>query len=230
VPAFVRVMFALDLLMGGLYIVSRRLRDSISKPLVNFFDLNTEMNLPSWYSAMQLALIGGLLLVFAVAQLKRGARAAWSMVLAGVAFLFLSIDEFTSLHEHFGYWLDRLRHRRDTAFAETGFWMLICGPLFLAALVALGFAARRYLRGRRTVVIKLAIGAVIFIAAAAGIEALSNFVAREGTAARVLVLLEELGEMAGATVMLWGVCELLRSHGMRLVVSDHDDASPSTRA
>src|SRR5687768_11469156 len=48
-PVLVRVMFTLDLLMGLLYVVSRRVRNSIGKPLLNFFDLNTETNLPSWY-------------------------------------------------------------------------------------------------------------------------------------------------------------------------------------
>jgi hypothetical protein len=226
-PVLVRVMFTLDLLMGLLYIVSRRVRNSIGKPLLNFFDLNTETNLPSWYSAAQLALIGGLLVVFAGVQLRRGARAAWAVMLAGVAFCFLSLDETTSLHENFGYWLDHLRHRRDTVFAETGFWMLICGPAFLGALVLVGLAARRYLRGRRGVVTKLAFGAALFVAAGAGVEALSNFATPHGTAARLLILAEEMGEMLGATTMLWGVCELMRSHGLRLLVKDHDDNDDS---
>jgi hypothetical protein len=231
-PVLVRVMFGLDLLMGVLYFISRRARNSINKSVLNFFDLNAETNLPSWYSAGQLALIGVLLVVFAGSQLRRGARAAWAVMLAGVAFLFLSLDETTSLHENFGYWLDRFHHRRNTTFGETGFWMLICAPLFLAALVTLGFAARRYLRGRKPVVIKLAIGAAIYVAAAAGVEALSNFVVPQGTGARVLVLLEEMGEMLGATTMLWGVCELMRSHGMRLLahVEEDDDTAATAEA
>ena len=230
IPVLVRVMFALDLCMGVLYILSRRLRDLIGRPLVNFFDLNGETNLPSWYSASQLALIGGLLAIFAVTQIRRGARAAWALMLGGVAFLFLSLDEATSLHENFGYWLDHLRHRRNTALGETGFWMLICAPVFLGVLGMLGLGARRYLRGRPAVVFKLAIGAAVFVGAAAGIEMLSNFVTPGGTAARILVLLEETGEMTGATVMLWGVLELMRSHGVRLMACDLDDDDDATTA
>ena len=58
--------------MGVLYFLSRRLRNVIGKPLLNFFDLNSETNLPSWYSAGQLALIGGLL----VASRRRSSAAA----------------------------------------------------------------------------------------------------------------------------------------------------------
>jgi len=230
VPVLVRVMFALDLLMGVLYIVSRRARNVIGKPMTAFFDLNGETNLPSWYSASQLALIGGLLALFAVTQIRRGARAAWALMLGGVAFLFLSLDEATSLHENFGYWLDHLRHRRNTALGETGFWMLICAPVFLGVLGMLGLGARRYLRGRPAVVFKLAIGAAVFVGAAAGIEMLSNFVTPGGTAARILVLLEETGEMTGATVMLWGVLELMRSHGVRLMACDLDDDATTATA
>ncbi|MEA2736498.1 MAG: hypothetical protein QOE14_2949 [Humisphaera sp.] len=219
-PALVRVMFALDLLMGALYFLSRRLRDVIGKQLVNFFDLNGETNLPSWYSAAQLALIGALLMAFATSELRRGARAAWAMMLGGAAFLFLSLDETTSLHERFGYWLDTVRNRRHTIFHETGFWMLICAPLFIAAIALLAVGARRYLRGRPGIALKLAAGVALFIAAAAGVEALSNFAEAHGTAARALVLLEEVGEMLGATIILWGVCDLIRAHGVRMFIAD----------
>ena len=213
-------MFWLDLAMGLLYFFSRRAKDFIPRPLLNFFDLNGEQNLPSWYSASQLALIGGLLIAFAALHLRRGARAAWSVLLAGAAFCFLSLDEMTSLHEHFGYWLDRLQHRRDTIFSETGFWMLICAPLFLAVLALLALGARQYLRGRTAVITKFIAGVAIYVLAAAGVEALSNFAEPHGPAARALVLLEEMGEMIGATFILWGACELLRSHGVRLLVDD----------
>ena len=227
VPTLVRVMFVLDLLMGALYFASRRAKDVIPKPLLNFFDLNGETNLPSWYSAAQLGLIGGLIVAFAATQLLRGARAAWALVLAGGAFLFLSVDEATSLHEHFGYWLDKFQHRRGTVLRETGFWMLICAPLFLAVMALLGLAARRYLRGRRTVVIKFLVGIGIFLAAAAGVEILSNFVDPHAAGARALVLLEELGEMLGATMMLWGVMELAAAHGVRMFVVNDDALSPA---
>ena len=229
IPLLVRVMFCADLLVGLLYVVARKARNVIGKPMTAFFDLNGEYNLPSWYSATQLALIGGLLVIFATVQLRRGARAAWALMLGGVAFCFLSLDEATALHENFGYWLDRLRHRRNTAFDETGFWMLICAPVFLCVFGVLALGARRYLRGRRGVVIKLMAGAAIFVGAAAGVEALSNFVMPGTTAARLLVLLEETGEMTGATVMLWGVLELIRSHGVRLLVV-HDDENADADA
>ena len=230
VPALVRVMFALDLLMGGLYFITRRAKDVIARPLLNFFDLNGETNLPSWYSAGQLALIGGLLVAFAATQRRRReTRAAWSLMLAGGVFLFLSLDEVSSLHENFGYWLDKLQHRRDTVFVETGFWMLFCAPLFLVAIGLLAIGARRYLWGRKSVAMKFAAGIAIFIVAAAGVEALSNFATPHGAAARGLVLLEEMGEMLGATVILWGVCELLRGHGVRLMATDADDGDSTGR-
>jgi hypothetical protein len=222
-PLLIRSLCVIDLLMGVLYFLSRRLRHIIPSSLVNFLDLNRETNLPSWYSALQLALIGGILVAFAASQIRRGVRAAWAVMCAGLAFLFLSLDETTSLHENFSYWLDTFQHRRDTLFNETGFWMLICAPVFLATLALLGFGAVRYLRGRKAIIVKFAVGAAIFVAATAGMEALSNFVAAQTTAARVLILLEEVGEMLGATVMLWAVCDLVRSHGVRLLALQHDD-------
>jgi hypothetical protein len=223
-PLLVRVMFCLDATMGLLYFFSRRVKHLIPTPLLRFFDLNGEANLPSWYSAAQLALIGGLLCTFAIHELRRGARAAWAVLLGGAGFLFLSLDETTSLHENFGYWLDHLKNRRETTLHETGFWMLICAPIFLAGVALVGWAARRYLRGRAGVVIKFAIGSCVLVAAGAGVEMLSNFVTPQGTAARGLIMLEEVGEMAGATIMLWAVVDFLASYGMRLIAIEERSA------
>ena len=218
-PMLVRVMFTLDATMGVIYFVSRRCRHVLPKPALDFVDLNSETNLPSWYSAAQLALIGGLLITFAAIELRRGARVAWALLLGGVGFCFLSLDETAGLHEQFGYWLDHIQTRRGTSLHETGWWMFICAPLFLAGLALVGYAARHYLRGRAAIVVTFTIGAMVLVAAGAGVEMLSNFVTPHAAAARALVLIEEVGEMMGATTMLWAVLDLLRSHGVRLMVT-----------
>jgi hypothetical protein len=221
-PILVRVMFTLDVAMGVIYFVSRRCRNVLPRPVLDFLDLNGETNLPSWYSAAQLALIGGLLITFAMIELRRGVRTAWAVMLGGVGFCFLSLDETAGLHEQFGYWLDHIQARRGTSLHETGWWMFICAPLFLAGVAFVGYAARHYLRGRAGVVVKFAIGAMVLVGAGAGVEMLSNFVIPHGAAARALVLVEEIGEMIGATTMLWAVLDLLSAHGLRLMVTTEE--------
>jgi hypothetical protein len=216
IPPFIRVMFCLDALMGVLYVVSKSMRHVLGRRVTDFINLNAESNLPSWYSAGQLMLIGALLVAFAVVQIRRGLREAWAVGVGGLGFLFLSLDESTGLHEQFGYWLDSTG-RKATLLHETGMWMVICAPLFLIALAALGLAARKCLRGRGRIVRRFAVGAGVFVFAAAGVEAMTNFVSAIPALARAEVILEEVGEMAGATIMLWAAYELARSHGVRLL-------------
>jgi hypothetical protein len=220
VPPLVLAFFIADVLLGALYVMSRvgsRLQ-LLSEPVISYVDLDRELNLPSWYAAAQLFLIGLLLAVFAGAQFVRRQRDAWAVALAGLAFLFLSIDEATLLHENFSKWLDaRFGARRSGPFHLTGYWMLICAPLFLGIIALLGFAARRLFAGRWKI-LRLYVAAVaVFVFAAAGIESVSNFIPPYTHLSRLAVMLEEVGEMIGGTMILWATLELLRSHGVRLV-------------
>lgn len=220
VPALVLTLLSLDVLCAVSYVVTRHARDLVGKGVVSYFSLDGEGNLPSWYSAGKLLLVGLMLLAFGCGQLQRGARAAWALVLGGLLFLFLSLDETTGLHERFGYWLDAFTHgRKQTLLASTGFWMIVAAPLFVAAVALLAWSAWHYLRGRPGVIWRYAAGFTIFLAAAAGLELLGNFIPPGTTAARVQVLFEELGEMVGATVLLWATMELMASHGVTLMVT-----------
>lgn len=226
IPPIVQVLFVLDALTGVLYVVSKSARHVLPRGVTDFINLNAEANLPTWYAAGQLMLIGVLLTALGAVLIDRGTRAAWAIGVAGAGFLLLSLDEATGLHERFGYWLDRTS-RKATLLHETGFWMVVCAPLFLVALAALGVAARRCLAGRGRIVRRFAVGAGVFVFAAAGVEAMGNFVAAIPALARAEVMLEEVGEMIGATIMLWAAIELARSHGVRLIVTE--EPPPASR-
>lgn len=69
--------------------------------LVPLFDLDEEQNIPTWYSSVSLLLSSLLLgmIAYKTDRQKKRYYYNWA-VLAGI-FLFLSIDEFASLHEGF---------------------------------------------------------------------------------------------------------------------------------
>ncbi len=66
-----------------------------------FFDVDEEDSLPTWYSAVALLLAAGLLYV--IARCKRIEGDAWTWYWYGLcaAFVFLSMDEIAGLHESF---------------------------------------------------------------------------------------------------------------------------------
>ena len=59
----------------------------------------------------------------------------------------------------------------------------------------------------------LVAGMVVTLTGAVGVDALSNFVREGSLPGAVLLTLEELAEMIGATIVLWGGYELIRDPG-----------------
>jgi hypothetical protein len=228
VPLVILGLFAVNLMMVFMHVFAPPLPEWAARGSgVNrgyLWDMTRERTIPTWWSALQLALIGGLLLGFAAA---RPARRSAVITLAGTGllFCFLSADEFIGLHEIFARYLDHaLQDRSDTTLNRTGPWMLILAPLFLAAL-ALAHGGRDLLCGRRKVQLLYVAGIAVFLASAAGLEFLANW-----TGERYFAAIEEAGEMMGATLVVWATYELIRSHGFPLfarVPAEDEAAGPA---
>jgi hypothetical protein len=160
----------------------------------------------AWVSSLQLAAVGGALLL----AWRTGSTRAPGLLLLGAVFLFLSLDEMIALHERFARVLEGLLGAREgSLLPRSGPWPLVVAPLLLAVLAVGVYLGRGYLRAHRGPTLIFAAGILIFVASFAGIEVLANFTERGTMLGRGSVLLEELREMVGATVMLWGAYELL---------------------
>ena len=217
-PLLIAVFFACDLALALLYLANWGLHQPFWK-LTVLLDLDGEANLPAWYSSMQLFLVAGLMAIFAYLKFDSKRKVSWNLMLWPLVFTGLSLDETAKIHEWLGGKLDLLLPsgtRENTVFWYTGIWMFLLGiPLFLF-LLGLIYGLKKYLRGRPGVITKLFVALIIYIGSAAGLEAISNFIPKEGTAHVVEVFFEELGEMIGATFFLWAAYDLLRAHGFSL--------------
>jgi hypothetical protein len=72
---------------------------------------------------------------------------------------------------------------------------------------------RSYFRRAPGAFVKIFVGMAISLAGALGIETLSNFVDFDSVSGIIQVTAEELCEMGGGTIILWGSYELLCIHG-----------------
>jgi hypothetical protein len=215
-PGIVKCFFAADVLLALMHLIGPPVPEWAARAGNRdyLWGLSLEANIPTWYSSLQLALIGALLLAFAHVRPGPGRAPTWILGIVGAAFLFLSLDEQISIHENLGGLLeDLVGERGDTALEVTGPWMLVAAPLFLGGLALAAYLARPLWEGRRRVSVLYLAGAILFTASFAGLEALRNFIFARGQ----LVLVEETGEMLGSTLLLWGTIELLHSHGVRVV-------------
>lgn len=214
IPPLIALFLFVDLLFAAIYPIQERYFGDVHTFAADFFDLDQESNAPAWWSSLQLALTGVVLLGFAWQMVERSNKRSWVLWLAPLMFLFLSLDEAAMIHESIGRQLDELvdlTNREKSIFKETGVWMLFCGPLLVAGVALIAWSAAKYFRGRKRIALHFVIGFGLFIGAATGVEMMSNFVG-DGFGYTLETLIEETGELLGETVLLWAALALLKSH------------------
>jgi len=130
---------------------------------VDFFHVNREANLPTWWSAAMLLAIAGLAAASRLLDLPES-RPAWALV--ALAALYFSLDEAAGIHELLAY----LVPAADGGFSP--FLWLIPGTLLaVAGFVTLALVGRRLpRRPRRGLLLALA----LYFTGAVGIELLSG--------------------------------------------------------
>ena len=194
--------------------------------LRRLFDVFEEQNFPAYFSA--LALLACALAALANRTLEPSRRAAlgWLMVAAG--FALLSLDEACSLHELFS----RNAPPLGLAGPFLYVWVIPYSLLTLVAVaVVLPFVRTLPPPTRRT----LAIGGVIYIAAALGMEMLEGVITTylggralyDHAPMRMFLAVEEGGEMLGVAVMLRGLLENMSARGSLAVNVEAPALRPS---
>jgi hypothetical protein len=215
IPAFVVVLLGVDLAFAiafaGYFMLGQPFRT-----LIPFIDLDGEANLPTWYASIQWFCVGSVFWVFADRNVVRDRIRSWPLVLLPVIFVAFSLDEVAAIHEFLGVLSDHLLptgSRYATLLSSTGLFFLVVGIpfaiLFAALVVSLRPLLVRSARGARLLVV----GMSLFLFAAVGIDALSNFVTPGTFEGMLQVTVEELTEMVAATLVLWSGYELIRDPG-----------------
>lgn len=223
-PRAVLAFFMIDLAIGLAYMLNWA-ADRPYWKLTSLLDLDQENNLPTWYASMKWFCVAALLGLFAVRNVRLSQSKSWPLMLLPLMFLALSLDEVAQVHEWMGQKSDvYLPHasRENTLFSRTGIWMFVIGIPFVAVFALLIRSVRIYFQRARGALVKICLGMSIMLTGALGIETLSNFVAPDSAYAMLQVLSEELCEMLGSTVVLWGSYELLHRHGFVLLLERVD--------
>lgn len=234
IPGWIQAFLAADLGLGLMYVVMIGIGGP-DKPLSWLFDLNRESSLTTWYASMQLFLVGCMLLLFVGHEFRRTRPHPWLLWLLPAAFLALSVDEVAMIHEWAGRKLDEVfmpgGDRAGSAiFRGTGIWPLALPIPFVLFMILLYFRLREHFLGCQRAVKRFAAGLGLLIAGAAGVEMVYNFIPWNGVAQLLQILFEEVMELGGATLMLWGAWDLLRSRGFKVHFGEFSSAEPARRA
>jgi hypothetical protein len=211
VPRFIWVLFAVDLALGLAYL-GYFLLGHPYEPFAKLIDLDGEANLPTWYSSVLWFSVAYLTWVFAERHVLRSRIRSWFLFALPLVFVLFSLDEVAQLHEHLGVLSDALLPngtREATVVSHTGLFFLFVGVPFAIVFIGLIGAVRPFLAENPGAFVKLAGGMALFVFAAVGLDALSNFTTDGSLAAAIQVLTEEVTEMIAATIVLWGAYELV---------------------
>lgn len=187
------------------------LLDSPSHTLSVLFNLQGEATIPAWYASAKLLLLSGLIGMLAIAS-ANGTGSTRSLAAAAFVFFVMSCDESAGMHERLQLALNikvlegALSGVVDTRIAAKfilGFAALFVVTVVVAALVS---ALRRCPAGR----VSLVCGFFLLAAGAVGIDLLQEVVLFSGVVASSFIIGEEVLELSGVTMMIYGVLQALR--------------------
>jgi len=190
--------------------------------VVELFNLGAERNLPTWWASAKLLVIG-LTLGLLVPQL-RAVRREWLVVaVAAAAFLFLSLDEFASIHEALG------RRTRTDLLPTSGIWPFIYGAAGLAGAAWLAVAGRRLWALNHSAGAGLIGGLIGLVGAAAVLDLANNVFAPGHAVLEGFVVIEEMGELFAVSAILYGAWSLARPTALGCA-GDPPSARPGAQA
>lgn len=227
-PAPIAVCFMIDIVLALAFVIDYWIDHSHHR-LTNFLHLSQEANLPTWYSSVQWFAVAALLGLFAARQMSRLARPSWVLAAFPLLFLMLSLDEVASIHEKLARLSDQLLpggDREATLFPRTGIWMFLLGPPFIAVLWALIVAVKPYVVDNRGALARIVVGMAVMLSGALAVETFINLFEPDTVGATIQIFVEELLEMLGATIVLWGSYELARVGDLIGAGGDHSARNP----
>jgi hypothetical protein len=190
---FLVIIFILDIFLG------------FPQPLHKLFDLNGESTLPAWFSSMQLFLIGILFLYSGYRHQKIQVITPRFLLLIGIGFIFLSMDESAVFHERTTQtlrhieWIPRFK-------GNHGIWIpiysIITSTIVLTNYRPIFSMWKAYPRQ----LLIMFIGVITFILGAVGMEIYSYWylMGINPLLYKVEVACEEFFEMLGASIILYG--------------------------
>lgn len=171
------------------------------------FNLDAENNIPTYYSSLLLLTAAGLLYVISKAMKKRGNIYANYWLSLSLIFLYLSIDESSSIHE-------LLIHPLRSALNLSGVLYFSWVIVGFAVVIAIAIIYLRFLLELpRNTKISFVLAASVYVGGALGIELLGGFYSSNyGESNYVYGLItttEEMLEMTGVVIFINALIKFL---------------------
>ncbi len=205
------IVFCLTLASLFVNLTQEYLPDYPSRELFkDLFDLDQETNIPSLYSAASLLFCSILLASISKAKKLAGKNNYRSWAGLSIVFVYLSLDEFISIHEKLILPLRNAYHTRGLFYYP---WVIAGGIFVLIFLLLFGrFIITLPKKTRRLFLI----AGTIYVAGAIGTEMVGGYYADYYTTENMIYVLittlEEVLEMVGVIVFIYALLSYIASY------------------
>lgn len=166
--------------------------------IIDWFDLDRESSISTWFSQMQLAFAALLLLVIArLTQIKGAKDYRYWYFLAGIIG-FMSLDEGAEIHEKFARPMRELLGVAEFSGPLSNAWVVVAVPIvILVGLILVRFLWRLPANTR----VLFIVSALVFLSGAIGSELMGG--GHSGFAYSLFVAAEEGAEMIGVWMLVY---------------------------
>ena len=177
---------------------------------INEFTMNTEMNIPTYISSIQLFLAS--VLLFVIAAWKKIERDKYYRHWKGLAFLLLlfSVDEFIAMHEK----LSKLLKDFPDFYGLFAFKWVIAGIAFVVIFGLLYLMFFFHLEKKYKVLFLTA--AILFFGGAVGFEVIggrfANYNDTRNFTFYMITTVEETLEPSGIALLIYALLEYIKQH------------------
>ena len=221
-PLLIAMLFAADLILVVIPVLDYAIGRPIQR-LSILFILGNEGTVPTWHSSMQWFCASAMFALFAAYALRAGMRGALCATALALACLGFSIDEVAQIHERLGSIANDFMSDgslRDAGLWATGLWPFVVGIPAIAVLAIVVWGARHvFLTLAARSLVLLIVGLAVMFTGAVVVELGANLLDETGprdVSFLTQVVIEELMEMLGGTLVVWSAASLLHAYGFRL--------------
>ncbi|HET7314436.1 hypothetical protein [Salinisphaera sp.] len=205
-----QIILICDGMLVALFLLTNYLAPIPSWTITHWFDMDSEKNIPTWFSTVQLFFIASLCATYWRGLEERHLRRFY--LLAALAFAFLSMDEAAQLHEG----IARLARKVGAMYADPTpgleLWMVIYPAVAIAGAALFWREVAAFLRDKRGNAILFG-GVIIYLGGVIGFEALAVMFIPTGThnwLSGTEVALEEGSELLGQSLMVYAMLNKLK--------------------
>jgi len=191
--------------------------------LHSLFDLDSEGNIPAWFSSSQLFCVALTYWASALRKRRLDRPSRIFFVLTGLAAAYVSSDETAQIHERITAWVGkRYVDWVVPLAAENFFFVMIAVALMMVICQLLAADLLLLWNNHRRITLIAALGIVIGLTGGMGVETLGYKLLRGQTDSmwyKIEVTVEEFMEMFGASLVLFSALSLSRARWVSTIAT-----------